>query len=298
MDVMKMVYGIDIDYWKLYKALVHARELEQGTWESGYEDLPMFLHKIKAANPGTITRLICDEQDRFRFLFIAFGACINGFQFIRNVVVVDGGHLKGKFEGVLLVAALQYGNGEIFPLAFGIVDSENNASWEWFLTQLRMICADQQELVVISDRHRSIRKAVREVSEFVALFDEIQRQNPDIATYLEKADVRLWSRANFQGDRYDIMTSNISESINKVLKDARDTLTVHHIDAHRSYVTGGAFACVVDIQQRSCTCRVYDFDKIPCEHALAVIGKRPNLSLETFVHPYYTKSTLYGAYVE
>ncbi|XP_024009179.1 uncharacterized protein LOC112084175 [Eutrema salsugineum] len=336
MDVMKAVYGIAIDYWKSYKALVHARELEQDTWESGYEDLPMFLHKIKAANPGTITRLICDEQDRFRFLFIAFGACINGFRFIRNVVVVDGAHLKGKFEGVLLVAASQDGNGEIFPLAFGIVDSKNNASWEWFLTQLRMICDDQQELVIISDRHRSIRKAVWKVfpqahrgictyhlhenlimkfkesttlklvkkaarmyrvSEFVALFNEIRRQNPDIATYLENAGVSLWSCANFQRDRYDITTSNIAESINKVLKDAREyptayflkelrklfskwfmkrreqamslqtfftlrvelkleyqcsigsTLMVHHIDAHHSHVTGGAFACIVDIQQ-------------------------------------------------
>ena len=135
MDVIKAIYGTDIDYWKSYKALVHARELERGTWESGYEDLPLYLQKIEAANQCTITKLVCDEKDRFKYLFIAFDACIRGFQFIRNVIVVDGAHLKGKFKGVLLVAASQDGNGEIFPLAFGIVDSETYSSWKWLLIQ-------------------------------------------------------------------------------------------------------------------------------------------------------------------
>ncbi|KAL1214397.1 hypothetical protein V5N11_016063 [Cardamine amara subsp. amara] len=126
MDVMKAMYGIDIDYWKSYKALVHARELVQGTWDGGYSDLPSYLHRIKAANPGTITRLECDQKHRFKYLFIAYGAFINGFQLIRNVVVVDGTHLKGKYSGVLLVAAGQDGDGHIFPLAFGIVDVEND----------------------------------------------------------------------------------------------------------------------------------------------------------------------------
>lgn len=336
MDIMKAMYGIDIDYWKSYKALVHAREMVQGTWESGYSDLPSYLHRIETANPGTITRLECDEQDRFKYLFIAFGACINGFQFIRNVVVVDGTHLKGKFKGILLVAVGQDGNGRIFPLAFGIVDSENDAAWEWFLTQLRMVCVDHQELVIISDRHKSIGKSIMKVfplahrgictyhlyqnlikkfkesstltlvkkamkayrvSEFISIFDDIRIQKPGLAIYLENVDVRLWSRANFPGNRYGIMTSNIAESLNRVLLNAREypiacfleelrkliskwfmrrreramslqtfftpkvektlkertdignTLYVQHIDAHRSHVTGGELACVVDLQQ-------------------------------------------------
>lgn len=47
-----------------------------------------------------------------------------------------------------------------------------------------------------------------------------------------------------------------------------------------------------------CTCRVYDIDKIPCEHALAASIKRRNLTLEDIVHPYYTKSYWYNAYAE
>lgn len=59
-------------------------------------------------------------------MFVAFGASINGYQFMRKVVVADGTHLKGKYAGCLLAASAQDGNYQIFPLAFAIVDSENN----------------------------------------------------------------------------------------------------------------------------------------------------------------------------
>ncbi|CAL9237960.1 unnamed protein product [Arabidopsis halleri] len=167
---------------------------------------------------------------------------------------------------------------------------------------------------------------VYRVSEFTSTFDDIRNQKPDLAMYLENVGIRLWSRANFPGNRYGIMTSNIAESMNKVLLNAREypiacfleelrkliskwfmrrreramllptlftpkvektlktradignTLYVQHIDAHRSHVTGGELACVVDLQQMRCTCRVYDIDKIPCEHALAAASKRRNVS--------------------
>ncbi|KAF3502606.1 hypothetical protein F2Q69_00043869 [Brassica cretica] len=50
---------------------------------------------------------------------------------------------------------------------------------------------------------------------------EIRSANPDLATYLENADVSLWSRVYCQGDRYNIKTSNIAKSINSALKRAR-----------------------------------------------------------------------------
>ena len=46
--------------------------------------------------------------------------------------MVDGTHLSGKYGGVMLVAATQDGNFQISPLAFGIVDAEDEPSWEWF----------------------------------------------------------------------------------------------------------------------------------------------------------------------
>ncbi|CAA7031616.1 unnamed protein product [Microthlaspi erraticum] len=82
---------------------------------------------------------------------------------LRLMLKTDGTFLKGKYKGTLLVATAQDGNSQIFPLAFGVVDSENDASWEWFFTQLKTVVPDDPRLVVISDRHAYIAKVVKKV---------------------------------------------------------------------------------------------------------------------------------------
>ncbi|XP_022883396.1 uncharacterized protein LOC111400202 [Olea europaea var. sylvestris] len=42
-----------------------------------------------------------------------------------------------------------------------------------------------------------------------------------MASYLERAGISTWSRANFVGNRYNIMTNNIAESLNSVLRQQR-----------------------------------------------------------------------------
>ncbi|CAB80810.1 putative transposon protein [Arabidopsis thaliana] len=44
-----------------------------------------------------LSRLEVDVLDRFKYVFIAFGASIDGFPFIRKVIVVDEIFLKGKY---------------------------------------------------------------------------------------------------------------------------------------------------------------------------------------------------------
>ena len=41
-----------------------------------------------------------------------------------------------------------------------VIDSENNNSWNWFMTKLEDIIPDDEESVIISDKHHSIIKAV------------------------------------------------------------------------------------------------------------------------------------------
>ncbi|KAJ4894606.1 Uncharacterized protein Rs2_21400 [Raphanus sativus] len=75
------------------------------------------------------------------------------------------------------------------------------------------------------------------------------------------------------------------------------TLAVQHIDANRSYVTDGVLNCMVDLEKRSCTCRQYDLDKIPCEHAIKVAQSR-KIAEANLVDPVYTKGYLVAAYAE
>ena len=95
---------------------------------------------------------------------MALGACIYGFRTsIRPVIIIDGTFLKAKYLGTLFVAACKDGNNQIYPLCFRIGDSENDASWEWFLKKLHGAIGHVDDLVVVLDRHNNIEKVVRKL---------------------------------------------------------------------------------------------------------------------------------------
>ncbi|KAL0304655.1 UNVERIFIED_CONTAM: hypothetical protein Sangu_3072700 [Sesamum angustifolium] len=58
------------------------------------------------------------------YVFWAFKPCIDGFQFCRKIISVDGTHLYTKYKHKLLIAAAMDGNQQVLPLAFAIDDEE------------------------------------------------------------------------------------------------------------------------------------------------------------------------------
>lgn len=76
------------------------------------------------------------------------------------------------------------------------------------------------------DKHLGylVRKAARafRLSEFYTTFNKIRRVNGECADYLVGIGFQHWARSHFEGDRYNIMTSNVAETWNSVLRDARE----------------------------------------------------------------------------
>ncbi|XP_033129312.1 protein FAR1-RELATED SEQUENCE 5-like [Brassica rapa] len=69
------------------------------------------------------------------------------------------------------------------------------------------------------------------VAEFDDLYDAFSRRYPSAAAYLEKSvEVRKWARCYFEGDRYNVNTTNAAESINGVLREARKFFMLPMID--------------------------------------------------------------------
>ncbi|XP_010533352.1 PREDICTED: uncharacterized protein LOC104809156 [Tarenaya hassleriana] len=283
-------YGFDMTYWQAWKAKEKAIDIVRASPENSFNFLPAYLELIQEANSGTVTSYVVDEDCRFKYAFIAFGACLRGFCYMRKVIVVDGTFLTGKFKGVLLVAVCQDGNNHIYPIAFGVVDSENVDSWEWFLMQLRSSIEDNENLVFISDRHASILRTIAKIfplakhgicvyhllknirtrfksrkivdlvreaamayttSHFDRVFAQIHLADERVAKYLEDVDVKMWSRAYFKGLRYNILTSNIAESMNSVTRDVRDYPIVPLLDHIRSILT--KWFCERRTQANICT---------------------------------------------
>ncbi|XP_013728259.2 uncharacterized protein LOC106431956, partial [Brassica napus] len=158
---------VDASYMKCYRAKEQGVLGLRGSDEDSYLKLPEYLYMLKLANPGTIADLETDVDDdgdeRFLYLFLAFGALISGFRKLRHVLVIDGTHLSGKYKGVLLTASGQDANFQIFPLAFAVVDSEDEDAWTWFLQKVERILCDSPSLAIISDRAVSISNAVSKI---------------------------------------------------------------------------------------------------------------------------------------
>ena len=68
----------------------------------------------------------------FEYLFLALGLCKNGFRdSCRPVTMIDRAHLKGKFQGVMFVAATKDANEQIYRLAFGVGVGDRENDWSW-----------------------------------------------------------------------------------------------------------------------------------------------------------------------
>ena len=107
-------------------------------------------------------------------MFIAYAASLEGFATKRGVIVIDGAHLKGKYLGCLLTASCQGTNFQVFPLAFGVVDSENDAAWEQFFWMLNTAIPDSSKILFVLDRHSPIYIGLRKVSlKYTMLFYNI-----------------------------------------------------------------------------------------------------------------------------
>jgi len=74
---------------------------------------------------------------KFKRIYVCLGPFKNGFKAgKRDLLGLDGTFMKGPFPGEVLTAVGIDSNHGIYPLAYGIVESESNASWTWFLQQL------------------------------------------------------------------------------------------------------------------------------------------------------------------
>ncbi|KAH9659886.1 SWIM-type domain-containing protein [Citrus sinensis] len=389
---MQQEYGIQLTYQQVYRAKEVGLEIVRGNSAESYNLLPKYSHVLTKANEGTVTHLQRDEDDNFLYYFIALGSSIKGFtQYIRHVIAVDDTHLKGLYRGSMFVATCLDSNNQLYPLAIGVMDSENNDAWEWFMTKLHGVIGDRPELVFISDRCTAIKRAVLKAFHIVghgvcfyhvkgnikskfrmskAIWDqfepafinaakaygheEFKRQLEGLwmlhsaaADYLENnVGTCNWARSEFEGRRYNILTTNIAESVNSLMREPRkfpiahlidhfrktlqqwfydrklvaesmstrlttwadeivgerrilaERMTVRPVSQHRFHVLGGGMKeGIVDIHERTCSCRVFQLDQLVCAHAIAacLIVRVDYISL---CSDYYSKDSLVMAYAE
>jgi hypothetical protein len=202
---------------------------------------------------------------------------VAGFTHCKPIVSVDTTFLTGKYKGTLMVAVGMTTENQLLPLAFALVEGENNESWSWFLHLVKKeVLGLDRSICMISDRHHGLLNGakdsidgypplihkwcsrhfatniwkkqrskevivrlkalckVKEEKKFEARLKELEKiLNDDAKAWLleQWPEKSKWTLAFDEGgSRYGIMTTNISEVFNFILKGIRALPVSENVD--------------------------------------------------------------------
>lgn len=147
-----------------------------GTHEDSHAQLPHYCEDLVKSNPGTTAFVERSEGNKFKRIFVSFGASAQGVQFCIPIIGLDGTHLKDKYLGILIATTVVDSHSNLYPLAFAVVDAENDANWLWFLKTLQKFVLETYtpnllnngKLVLLLDRQKGLIEGVETVFPEVA----------------------------------------------------------------------------------------------------------------------------------
>ncbi|XP_062100879.1 uncharacterized protein LOC133806807 [Humulus lupulus] len=274
---MRDEYGVGVTYNKAWRAKELAVDDVKGSNEESYALLPSYLHMLKLANSGTITRVDKDEENMFKYMFLAFGASLDGWKHQNdNAWIWFFTRLKEAIgdRGDLCIVSDRHKSiknaiEQVYPGVYHGV----------CLYHLKQNLRTKFRGLHV---HAIFEAASRAYSaqEYYSAMAELQKISPEMTTYLLQAKPEKWARPLFPTKRYNILTNNIAESINAAIVHARELPitslieVVDAIDAMKSCVAYGDRVFVVDLEQNMCSCNEFQLEGIPCAHAIATIESK------------------------
>ncbi|GKC58873.1 mutator type transposase [Tanacetum coccineum] len=120
--------------------LLYLSKGDKGKWD--------YVWELKRCNPDTTVKIdVYGEEDPesptrlFRRIYVCLGALKRGFrEGGRELLGLDGAFMRGQYPGQMLTAVGVDANNGIYPVAYGIVESENQYSWTWVYYQHLKSC--------------------------------------------------------------------------------------------------------------------------------------------------------------
>ncbi|CAO2145752.1 unnamed protein product, partial [Urochloa humidicola] len=386
---IKEKYKVKVPYRRVYAGRELAHNQLFGDWDKSFDSLYTLKVELERSCPGSLVIIENHKiQDKIRFdkLFVALKPCIDGFlRGCRPYLAVDSTFLTGKYRGQLACACAVDGHNWMYPVAFGVFDSETNDNWEWFMEKLKEAIGTPHGLAICTDAGSAVMYGVQRVFPLAEhrecmfhlvynfkkrysgkVFDDhlwaaayswspyffekhwqaMDEARPDAMDYIRGSHTKIWTRSQFLTHcKVDYVTNNLVESFNNWIKSwkalnlddfvdkvrgllmdkwyARRSaakkmrgLILPHImkklkedsfnldmdvfsssdDVAEVCVKGSnGFRCVVNLHERTCSCRKFQVSSIPCLHAIAFITKMGQ-PLENYVDSYYSVEKFRSAY--
>ncbi|XP_061339763.1 uncharacterized protein LOC133286376 [Gastrolobium bilobum] len=194
---------------------------------------------------------------------------------------------------------------------------ENNPTWQppnaYHVFCIRHIASNFNQKF----RNEDLKRMLKNLGYTPAMVDfernlaSFRDSSPQIAEWIDANPKEKWSRAyDIEGRRYGHMTTNLAESVNRVLKGARNMpitalnrvdATSHHVRAYNVEHTefevdaGWERSYSVNLPQRYCQCGKFKAFKYPCSHVVAA-ALSVRQSAFTYVDDVFLITNLVEAY--
>ncbi|KAL0375461.1 UNVERIFIED_CONTAM: hypothetical protein Sradi_3461800 [Sesamum radiatum] len=232
--------GYDIPYQKAWYSLKMAREIVYGTWESSVQKLPKYMGAVQKYNPGTIVEWKHKALHPTGAYVIGYkhkmliAATMDGNQQVLPLafaIVDDESYASWKWFLQQLSRHVVRGRRGVCLISdrhAGIIKAVNESS-EFVPPNgvhrycLRHVCSN------FNSHHKNIvlkdlcwrAGSEYQIRKFNRIMEEIKGQKLEAFTFLDRINKEKWTASHDGGWRCGILTTNMSECINGVLKGAR-----------------------------------------------------------------------------
>ncbi|CAI9271151.1 unnamed protein product [Lactuca saligna] len=158
----------------------------------------------------------------------------------------------------------------------------------------RHICQNLQNRFTSAIYHTLFWRASKATTEhaFKVVIKKIETLNPDAHQYLMEKDPKTWSRAFFQTGNH--ICPEIRDKVN-LLKKAQRHYQVLLSGLNQFEVRGATDAYEVDLERKTCSCRLWQLNGYGCAHSVASISFL-NRDAEAYVDNMFDTTTFRKAY--
>nr|GEZ76694.1 transposase, mutator type [Tanacetum cinerariifolium] len=172
-EQLQRKFQLVVSRMKAFRAKAKAVDNVRGNFTLQYTQLRDYVMELQQSNNNITVKIGVESEAGhmkptrvFRRIYVCLGAAKEGFKAcMRQFLGFYGTFIKGPFPGQLLTAVGVDPNNGIYPLAYGIVETESRESWTWFLQRLKeyLDLQENSNFTFISDRQKGIIPAIAEL---------------------------------------------------------------------------------------------------------------------------------------
>ena len=163
-DIIRKELDINVGRTTVRRARTRVLQEIMGDHIMEYGRIFDYRDEILRSNPGsTCVVKVGEDSETGQKFFEGFYVCFNAlkkafFGGARRLIGFDGCFLKGVCKGQLLVAVCRDGNNQMLPIAWAVVEVENQYTWTWFLELVKndLEIGEGHQLSIISDMQKVI----------------------------------------------------------------------------------------------------------------------------------------------